>query len=179
MSQAPVTAKRILTEEAFAYFCTTDMRNRPHLVPVFFIFDSSNCHAYFLFSRESKKLRNLRSHPRVSFTVDVRDAVNPLENKGVMIRGDAKAEPLDDPGVDKDHVKHLFEEKYGWSSSQSFYRHNHDERILVDVSIRKITCWQGPTFLSCPKFCIASRRRGGVCTSSVGGEDHEIRRSRG
>jgi hypothetical protein len=91
--------------------------------------------------------------------VDIRDPVNPLENKGVMIQGEAKAEPKDDRDLDREHVKHLFEEKYGWSSSQSFFRHNHTERVLVDVTVKKVSCWQGPTFLSCPKFCVASSRQ--------------------
>jgi nitroimidazol reductase NimA-like FMN-containing flavoprotein (pyridoxamine 5'-phosphate oxidase superfamily) len=177
MSQASAFAKRVLTESAFAYFCTTNMRNGPHVVPVFFLFDLTRCHAYFLFSRDSKKVRNLRLHPNVSFSVDVRDHVNPLGNKGVMIQG--RAGETDDPAVDMERVKQLFEEKYGWSRSGSFFRDDHDERVLVDVSVRKMSCWQGPTFISCPRFCIASRRRGGVCASSLAGEDHEIRGSSG
>ena len=179
MSQAAALAKRVLTEGPFAYFCTTDTQNVPHVVPVFFLFDANRCHAYFLFSADSKKIRNLQMRCNVSFAVDVRDPVNPLANQGVMIRGEAKAEPLDDPLVDKEHIKHLFEEKYGWSSSQSFFRHNHGERVLVDVTVRKVACWQGSTFSSCPKFCIASRRPGGVCISSLRGQDHEIRGSSG
>jgi nitroimidazol reductase NimA-like FMN-containing flavoprotein (pyridoxamine 5'-phosphate oxidase superfamily) len=166
MNQASAFAKRVLKEEAFAYFCTTNMRNHPHVVPVFFLFDPTRCHAYFLFSADSKKVRNLRLRPRISFSVDIRDPVNPLGNKGVMIQGEAKAEPLNDRDADREYVKHLFEEKYGWSSSQSFFRHNHAERVLVDVTVRKVSCWQGPTFLSCPKFCVASNRQGCACTSS-------------
>jgi len=172
MSQASAFAKRVLTEEAFAYFCTTDMQNNPHVVPVFFLFDLTRCHAYFLFSRDSKKVRNLRLRPKISFTVDVRDHVNPLENKGVMMQGQAKIEPLDDPDVDREYIKHLFEEKYGWSSSQSFFRHDHAERVLVDVTVRKISCWQGPTFVSCPSFCVASREPGYACVSSRGRVDY-------
>jgi len=126
----------------------------------------TGCNAYFLFSADSKKVRNLRLRPRVSFAVDVRDPVNPLENKGVMIRGEAKIIESNDPEVDIPHIKQLFEEKYGWSSLGSFFRHAQDERPLVDVTVRKISCWQGSTFISCPKFCVASDRRGCACISS-------------
>ena len=91
--------------------------------------------------------------------MDVRDPVNPLENKGVMVQGEAKVERATATDAKTEHVKQLFEEKYGWSSSQTFFRHDHAERLLVDVAVMKITCWQGPRFVSCPKFCIAPRRR--------------------
>jgi nitroimidazol reductase NimA-like FMN-containing flavoprotein (pyridoxamine 5'-phosphate oxidase superfamily) len=158
MSEASDTAKRVLTQEAFAYFCTTDIRNVPHVVPVFFVFDPIICHAYFLFSGEPKKVRNIRSHAKVSFTVDVRDPVNPLENKGVMVQGEARAERATGIDTRTEQVKPLFEEKYGWSSSQIFFRHDHAERLLVDVAVMKITCWRGPRFVSCPEFCIAPNR---------------------
>jgi len=158
MSEGSATAERILTEEAFAYFCTTDTRNRPHVVPVFFVFDLTRCHAYFLFSRDSKNVRNMQLRPKICFTVDVRDHVNPLENKGVMIQGEAKADLSNIRDVDREYVKHRFEEKYGWSSSQSFFRHEHAERILVEVAVRKIAYWEGPKFLSCPSFCMARNR---------------------
>jgi len=157
MSQSSTFVKRLLTEERLAYFCTTDMRNVPHLVPVFFLFDLDVCHACFLFSRGTKKVRNLRLHPEISFTVDVRDHINPLENKGVMIQGRAKVRESNSPEVDMEHVKVLFEEKYGWSPSESFFQYNHDE-CLVDVTVTKVSCWQGASFLACPKFCISSSR---------------------
>jgi len=159
MSEASAIAKRVLTQGAFAYFCTADMRNIPHVVPVFFVFDPIRCHAYFLLSENSKKVRNIRLHAKVSFTVDVRDPVNPFENKGVMVQGEAQIERATATDAETERVKELFEEKYGWSSSQSFLRYDHAERLLVDVAVMKITCWQGPRFVSCPKFCIAPSRR--------------------
>ena len=158
MSQASAFAKRLLTEGAIAYFCTTDPRNNPHLVPVLFLFDLTECHAYFLFSRDSKKLRNLRLRPEVSFAVDVRDHINPLENKGVMIQGEATIRRSKDPEVDMENVKKLFEEKYGWSPARNPFQRDHDE-CLVEVAVRKISCWQGPTFISCPRFCVALGRQ--------------------
>ena len=82
-----------------------------------------------------------------------------------MVRGEAEAEPSA-VDVETEHVERLFEEKYGWSSSQSFFRDDHAKRLLVDVAVRKITCWQGSRFVSCPKFCIASSRRRRACISS-------------
>lgn len=165
-SQTSTFVKRLLTEEPFAYFCTTDERNNPHVVPVFFLFDQNRCHAHFLFSKDSKKVRNLRSRPKISFAVDVRDHVNPTENKGVMVHGIAKAVQTQDHSTEMERIKQLFDEKYGWSRSGSFFRYRLDERILVDVAVRKISCWQGPTFLSCPKFCVASTGRGFPCISA-------------
>ncbi len=158
MNQTSAFARRLLIEGALAYICTTDTRNIPHLVPVFFLFDPVRCHAYFLFSKDSKKDRNLRSRPYVSFVVDVRDYINPLENKGVMIQGHAKVTQFDESVLDIIHVRELFEEKYGWSPSGNYFQYHHDER-LVDVAVTKISCWRGPTFYSCPRFCVATSRR--------------------
>jgi nitroimidazol reductase NimA-like FMN-containing flavoprotein (pyridoxamine 5'-phosphate oxidase superfamily) len=123
----------------------------------------TRCHAYFLFSKDSIKVRNLRLRPKVSFTVDVRDHVNPLGNKGVMIQGRAEVGKSNDPYAEIERIRQLFEEKYGWSGPGSFFRRAEDEKVVVDVSVSKVSCWQGPAFLSCPKFCIASDKQTPAC----------------
>lgn len=166
MSEASTFVKRLLKEGEFAYFCTTDARNNPHLAPVFFLFDLDGCHANFLFSRNSKKVRNLQTRSNVSFTVDVRDHINPFQNKGVMIQGKASVKESNDAEADMTRVKELFEEKYGWSPSGSFFRHD-DDKCLVDVAVNKISCWQGPKFISCPKFCVTPSQRRCACISTL------------
>lgn len=157
MNQTSAFAKRLLTEGTIAYFCTTDTRNNPHIVPAFFIFDLTECHAHFLFDRDSEEIRNLRSRPQISFAVDVRDHNNPVENKGVMVKGETTLRESNRAEVEMERVKQLFEEKYGWSPSGNFVWHDHDE-CLVDVTVKKISCWQGAKFLACPKFCVAPSR---------------------
>ena len=108
MSQASAFAKRLLTEGMIAYFCTTDTRNNPHIVPAFFIFDLTECHAHFLFARDSEEFRNLRSRSEISFAVDVRDHNNPVENKGVMVQGEVTVRESNRAEVEMEHVKEFF-----------------------------------------------------------------------
>src|SRR3972149_9594596 len=83
------SAEDLLRDAYFAYVCTADEQNRPHITPVFFYFDESSGNIYFRTSRSSKKVSNLLKNNRVSLTIDVRDIEDPFNNTGIIVRGRA------------------------------------------------------------------------------------------
>ena len=86
----------VLTTSHFAYLCTTDQKNQPHITPMFYVFDEKTNDIFLTASSNSKKMNNIRFNPKISLTIDIRDEVNPFNNHGVMVQGKAfieKAEP--------------------------------------------------------------------------------------
>jgi nitroimidazol reductase NimA-like FMN-containing flavoprotein (pyridoxamine 5'-phosphate oxidase superfamily) len=91
-TEVPDEIRHLMTECYFAYLCTVNEANQPHITPIFFAFDDSTSLTYFLSASESTKIRNIRLNNRVSLTADIRDPVNPFNNVGVMIDGQARIE---------------------------------------------------------------------------------------
>lgn len=82
----------LLRDSYFAYLCTVDEENTPHITPIFFVFHEKSNLVYFMSSLKSKKIANILLNNKVSLTVDVRDPANPFNNKGAMIEGEAHLE---------------------------------------------------------------------------------------
>jgi len=83
--------KNLLLTSHFAYLCTLK-EDRPHVTPVFFVYSEDLNSIYFMSSLKSMKMSNILSNNRVCLTVDTRDPVNPFNNRGVMIEGEARLE---------------------------------------------------------------------------------------
>lgn len=146
--------KALLRDSRFAYLCTVDASNQPHVTPIFFTFDFSAFSLYFATFSTTRKLANLRVNPQLSLTIDVRDPVDPLNNLGVLISG--KAEILGSmtslKGEELEKWKPLlsrFEEKY------PLFREWLKEALAgvkpgrlwwVKVRPSKMTAWKGPRF---------------------------------
>lgn len=79
----------VLTKSHFAYLCTTDRENQPHITPMFYIFDQETSDIFITAASNSKKMSNIRTNPKISLTIDIRDPVNPFKNHGVMVQGKA------------------------------------------------------------------------------------------
>jgi nitroimidazol reductase NimA-like FMN-containing flavoprotein (pyridoxamine 5'-phosphate oxidase superfamily) len=77
----------LLEEGFFGYLGTASTNGFPHVTPMIFVFDKE--HIFVATSRISKKLRNIRENPRVSFLVDIRDPSNLMNNRAVLISGRA------------------------------------------------------------------------------------------
>jgi len=143
----------ILEEGSFAYVGTCTSRGEPHVTPVIFVFNGK--FAYFVTSRVSAKIVNLRQNPAIAFLVDVRDPVNMINNRAVVMLGKAKIfSPVD-------FVLHLptmlqlrtmFHKKY--PPYMSKYRDERSalppawrttmflSRLLVQVSVEKTLYWK-------------------------------------
>lgn len=87
MRALPPELEELLLKSHFAYICTVDTNNRPHVTPIFYVFEKCPPFIYFLTSSRTKKIANIESNPRVSLTIDRRDPVDPQNNLGVFIRG--------------------------------------------------------------------------------------------
>jgi len=95
--EVPDEIRNVMTKCYFAYLCTVDEANQPHVTPIFFEYDDSTSLTYFMSASESTKIRNIRLNNRVSLTADIRDPINPFNNVGVMIDGEARIEHELDP----------------------------------------------------------------------------------
>ena len=82
----------VLTKSHFAYLCTTDQKNQPHITPMFYVFDEKTKNIFITASSNSKKMHNIRANPKISLTIDIRDEMNPFNNQGVMVQGEAVVE---------------------------------------------------------------------------------------
>lgn len=148
---------QVLKESHFAYLCTTDRRNQPHVTPMFFIFDEETRDIFVVTSLRSKKMSNIRVNPQVSLTVDVRDPENPFNNRGVMVQGEAVVEkPLNSLSAVQDkellRVYSAFQKKYPILASQpqdtSRIEYRGFSEALVRVYARKMVYWRGHSFIT-------------------------------
>lgn len=79
-----------LREDQIIWLGSVGPDGRPHLAPVWFIWDGR---ALLIFSRPNqRKIRNLRQNPHAILALDARGGVDPITLQG-------EAELLDDPAV--------------------------------------------------------------------------------
>ncbi|MFX1483658.1 MAG: pyridoxamine 5'-phosphate oxidase family protein [Promethearchaeota archaeon] len=82
----PPDVESILHNERFAYVAICE-NNQSHVTPVIFVYDGK--HIYVGISVASAKYRVLKKNQKVAILVDMRDSINPMKNRAVMIRGKA------------------------------------------------------------------------------------------
>ncbi len=155
--------KNLLKESYFAYLCTVDGHNMSHVTPVFFVYNEELNLIYFMSTLKSRKITNILSNNKVSLTVDIRDPVNPFNNRGMMIEGEARLEAeiklMESPSnrvfLKKSAVNafKMFEVKYPVlketdSSAINLRRMmNKYTEVLISVKPKKMIYWSGG-----PKF---------------------------
>jgi len=154
----PEEIRKLLTKCYFAYLCTVDENNRPHITPIFFVYDRNANLMYFVSASKSTKIRNIRLNNRVSLTVDVRDPVNPFNNVGVMTEGEASIkyelgpeQSLSDAVFPESALKafEMFKRKYAIlrqvepSFSRSMNLIRRFSEVLVSVKPKKMIYWAG------------------------------------
>jgi len=154
--ELPSEISSILRESHFAYFCTTDQDNQPHITPMFFLFDEKTNEIFVFTYLRSKKMKNIKVNPKVCLTVDVRDPENPFENRGVMVQGEAMIEKTVDShsiSLDKKLMRIYkdFSRKYPLLNEIETTTHVKYQRfteVLVKVQASKMVYWKGPHFLT-------------------------------
>jgi len=146
-------ADEFLASAPFAYLCSVDEDNQPHVVPVFFVYNKSRRSVFITTSLRSKKISNIRKNPKVSLAVDIRDEENPFNNRGVLIQGTAEIETADKSFKD---IFDEFRRKYPVlgaplsleKDSSASVVHEFVE-VLVRVRLEKMVAWGGgPRFES-------------------------------
>jgi uncharacterized pyridoxamine 5'-phosphate oxidase family protein len=78
----------LLEDGKIGYVGTSNKNMQPHLTPVIFVFVGHKL--YFITSKVSKKLRNIRENSKIAFLIDIRDENNLYNNRAVLFSGEAK-----------------------------------------------------------------------------------------
>jgi nitroimidazol reductase NimA-like FMN-containing flavoprotein (pyridoxamine 5'-phosphate oxidase superfamily) len=78
----------LLREGKVAYVGTSDKHMQPHLTPVIFVYVEHTL--FFITSKISKKLKNMRENEKIAFLIDFRDENNLYNNRAVLFIGKAK-----------------------------------------------------------------------------------------
>ena len=138
---------QMLTQKRIGYLCTAGYKNRPHVTPIFCIYDQKMHKMYFQANINSKKIRDIQKNPKVSLTVDTRDIINPFNNEGVMVQGTAEIVEgglrkalSEDMGIALD----VFMEKFYAIAIKG----RPAEKVTVRINIKKTVYWRGPKFTS-------------------------------
>ena len=84
----PREALWLLEECKVAYVGTSDKKMQPHLTPVIFVFVGNSL--FFITSKVTKKLKNIRENNQIAFLVDFRDEKNLYNNRAVLFTGKAR-----------------------------------------------------------------------------------------
>jgi len=145
----------VLTTSHFAYLCTTDLNNQPHITPMFYIFDEKTNDLYVTASSGSKKMQNIRGNPKICLTIDIRDAVNPFNNRGVMVQGKAVVEKTVEfpSGVVDDkltQVNKAFKRKYPvlQKAHPPVAEYRKFSETLIRIAPFRMVFWRGPNFIT-------------------------------
>ncbi|HJX22902.1 MAG TPA: pyridoxamine 5'-phosphate oxidase family protein [Candidatus Bathyarchaeia archaeon] len=77
----------LLEEGKVGFVGTSDKELQPHLTPVIFVFVGNML--FFITSRISKKLKNIRENSKIAFLIDIRDENNLYNNRAVLLVGKA------------------------------------------------------------------------------------------
>jgi len=143
----------VLTTSHFAYLCTTDLGNQPHITPMFYIFDGNSFELYVTVSSGSKKMQNIQGNPKICLTIDIRDAVNPFNNRGVMVQGKAVVEKtvksLSAAGDEKlAQINKAFKKKYPFlqKARSPIADYRKFSEILIRIVPKRIVFWRGLHF---------------------------------
>jgi hypothetical protein len=126
MNAVPAPSPKIqekLAQAANIWFASVRLDGRPHLTPVWFVYDGR--HLYVSIDPNSVKRRNLASNPHVSLALE--DGSHPLicEGQAALI---PPPYPLEIAG--------LFQKKYDWD-----IRTEGQYSQLVEITPRKWLAW--------------------------------------
>ena len=153
----PPEMNEVITTGHFAYLCTTDKKNQPHITPTFFAFDTENNNFYVMSSSNSKKLKNLQVNSKVSLSIDIRDPVDPFNNRGIMVQGRANVDQCsksDSTENDKELTSacDMYQRKYPVLLREAKFPVSPEYEKFSEALIRivpdKMMYWRGPNFIT-------------------------------
>lgn len=126
--------KKFLKSQKVLRLATIDDRGVPHIVPVWYWYNKK---IYIGSYTRTKKARNIKKNPNVSFCVDV--GVHSPDIYGVMGTGKAKL-ILDEKIVKKIAKKILL--RYFDSMTKSAKELLDDTDCIIEIVPKKVTFWQ-------------------------------------
>ena len=143
----PERVELLLTQKRIGYLCTAGKNNQPHLIPIFNIYDPESNNIYFQTKKRTKKVRDIRANPKVSLTIDIRDPINPFNNEGVMVQGEAEILEVDFETALPEEMGMalgILKEKF----VDVVIKGKPSDKVMVRIKVQKIVHWRGPRFQS-------------------------------
>lgn len=147
-SRIPERALYILRNGFFAYVGTSEPGCLPHLTAMFYMWDQDTNTVFLITTKRSQKISNIRRNTKVCVTVDMRSALSPAYNQGVMIRGRAMLVEME---LVDEKVSLNYLSKYARFLGTGYPIGN---RIGIKVIPKTLSFWKGPEFYKWtnPKF---------------------------
>ncbi|MFQ6055970.1 MAG: pyridoxamine 5'-phosphate oxidase family protein [Methanosarcinales archaeon] len=148
----PEEMLNILYSNYFGYVCTSDQNNRPHITPVFFIYDYIHQKIFFITNNKSKKVKNIKENPNTCITIDIRDPIDPFNNEGVMAQGKAEIMEYGPIYFLPEETLRLYYDIY--LEFKDKYHEIVENKplgesdVIVQINIEKMVYWKGPHFKS-------------------------------
>lgn len=130
MPLTPQELDAFLSEPHIAVVATSGPKGKPHAMPVWYAWRAGQL--LFHTGADSKKLRNLRSNPRISVVIDTKVA----PYKVVVVEGRA-TEAAGDPELATEIAVHYLGEKLG----QRYVEQSGGTGSLVTVVPDKVISW--------------------------------------
>ena len=149
-TQLPQKVQNLIKNSPLGILATCYQAGQPHSAVVFYYYYPAKEIIYFFKSQTSQTYRNLCENPNVAITIDQHDLLDPLQNFGVMLRGDMKQvndeEEIDCVLGDLLNNKYHTLPKDPKELKQDYEWLVPPDRRCFRLKIATVSWWQGPYF---------------------------------
>lgn len=127
---------KFLKNEKILHLATMDEKNSPHIVPVWYIYNSKKI--YVGTNTRTQKARNIQNHKKISFCVDI--GINAPKIFGVMGKGTAKL--LKEKSTVNKIAKKILLRYFKTLDSKSARELLEDTNCIIEITPKKLTSWK-------------------------------------
>ena len=127
---------KFLKNEKILHLATMDEKNSPHIVPVWYIYNSKKI--YVGTNTRTQKARNIQNHKKISFCVDI--GINAPKIFGVMGKGTAKL--LKEKSTVNKIAKKILLRYFKTLDSKSAMELLEDTNCIIEITPKKLTSWK-------------------------------------
>ena len=127
---------KFLKKEKILHLATIDEKNSPHIVPVWYLYNSKKI--YVGTNSKTQKAKNINYHKKVSFCVDV--GVNAPKIFGVMGKGTAKL--LKEKKMVNRIAKKILLRYFKTLNGKSARELLDDTDCIIEISPKEFTNWK-------------------------------------
>ena len=127
---------KFLKNEKILHLATMDEKNSPHIVPVWYIYNSKKI--YVGTNTRTQKARNIQNHKKISFCVDI--GINAPKIFGVMGKGTAKL--LKEKSTINKIAKKILLRYFKTLDSKSARELLEDTNCIIEITPKKLTSWK-------------------------------------
>ena len=127
---------KFLKNEKILHLATMDEKNSPHIVPVWYIYNSKKI--YVGTNTRTQKARNIQNHKKISFCVDI--GINAPKIFGIMGKGTAKL--LKEKSTVNKIAKKILLRYFKTLDSKSARELLEDTNCIIEITPKKLTSWK-------------------------------------